>query len=239
MTLLWVALIALLGSLLQSSTGFGFAIVSMALWPFFIPFKSAAVVTVIASFLMVLYISVKLRRHINFRLMIFPVVASTLTGIAGVFILMVSAESLLRRVLGAALFLMAVYSSFSSKKIRIKSTPAKGLLAGAVSGFMGGLLNIGGPPMVAYYISVCDDKMEYNATLQCFFMLSSFSILGTHLAMGNFSGNIMKDCIAATIGILIGTVAGMHLFKKLPLRWIKKAVFLLMSVFGLFLLIFG
>jgi uncharacterized membrane protein YfcA len=64
MTLLWVALIALLGSLLQSSTGFGFAIVSMALWPFFIPFKSVAVVTVIASFLMVSYISVKLRRHV-------------------------------------------------------------------------------------------------------------------------------------------------------------------------------
>jgi uncharacterized membrane protein YfcA len=51
MTLLWVALIALLGSLLQSSTGFGFAIVSMALRPFFVPFESALISAIVTALL--------------------------------------------------------------------------------------------------------------------------------------------------------------------------------------------
>lgn len=238
MTFLWIALIALLASMLQSSTGFGFAIVSMALWPLIIPMKSASIVTAIVAFLMVLYISAKLWKHINFRQLIYPTLASTAAGIAGVFLFMVSAESLLKRILGAILFLMSVYAVFFSEKIKFRPTPARGLFAGALSGFMGGLLNIGGPPMVAYYLSVCDDKLEYTATMQAFFALSSISVLGTHIAMGNFSEKVVWYCIPALIGLAAGTVIGLYFLKKLPFKWIKRSVYLLMAAFGLFLLFF-
>lgn len=239
MTFLWIALIALLASLLQSSTGFGFAIVSMALWPLVIPMKSASIVTAIVAFLMVLYISIRLRRHINFRQLIYPTLASTAAGIMGVFIFMISAESLLKRILGAILFLMSLYAVFFSEKVKFRPTPARGLLAGGLSGFMGGLLNIGGPPVVAYFLSVSDDKLEYTATMQAFFALSSISILGTHIAMGNFSETVVWYCIPALAGLVAGTVIGLYLLRRLPFQWIKKSVYLLMAVFGLSLLIFA
>jgi Sulfite exporter TauE/SafE. len=239
MSYLWVALIALLGSMLQTATGFGFAIVTMALWPFFIPFKAAAAVEVFSAFVMVIYISIKLHKHINFKMLIFPTISSLMTGTLGVFLLVSSGDALLRRALGAVLFLMSIYFFLFSEKIRIKPTPVKGLLAGAISGILNGLFNIGGPPMVVYFLSSTDDKLEYNATIQFYYTLSGISVLGMHLAMGNFNLDIAKFSIAAAGGLVLGLFAGMYLFKKFSITTIKKAVYQSMAIFGLMLLIFG
>ncbi|OLN30786.1 sulfite exporter TauE/SafE family protein [Desulfosporosinus metallidurans] len=239
MTYLWVGIIAFLGSMLQTSTGFGFAIVCMALWPFFIPFKVAAAVEVFSAFLMVIYISIKLRKHINLKMLIFPTISSFITGTLGVFLLVSSGDAILRRALGGVLFLMSLYFFLFSERIKIKPTPAKGLLAGAISGILNGLFNVGGPPMVVYFLSSTDDKLEYNATIQFYFSLSSISVLGMHLAMGNFSLDIAKFSLAATGGLVLGIFAGMYLFKKFSINTIKKAVYQSMAVFGLMLLIFG
>ncbi|WP_407314029.1 sulfite exporter TauE/SafE family protein [Desulfosporosinus sp. SB140] len=239
MSYLWVGLIALLGSMLQTATGFGFAIVTMALWPFIIPFKEAAAVEVFSAFVMVIYISIKLRKHINFKLLLYPTISSLITGILGVFVLVSSRDAILSRVLGAALFLMSIYFFFFSEKIKIKPTPVKGLLAGAISGVLNGLFNIGGPPMVVYFLSSTDDKLEYNATIQFYFTLSAISVLGMHLAMGNFSLDIVKFSLASGGGLILGVLGGMYLFKKFSINTIKKAVYPSMAVFGLMLLIVG
>lgn len=239
MTYLWVAIIALLGSMLQTSTGFGFAIVTMALWPFFIPFKAAAAVEGFSAFVMVIYISIKLRKHINFKMLIFPTISSLITGTLGVFLLVSTGEAILRRALGAVLFLMSIYLFLFSERIKIKPTPAKGLLAGAISGILNGLFNVGGPPMVVYFLSSTDDKLEYNATIQFYFTLSAISVLGMHLAMGNFSLDIAKLSLASACGLVLGVFAGMYLFKKFSINTIKKTVYQSMAVFGLMLLIFG
>lgn len=239
MTLLWVALISLLGSALQASTGFGYAIVCMGLWPFFIPFKSAAVVEVITALLMVMSISLKMRRHINYKLFVYPLITATVTGVLGVFILVLSGEELLRRVLGAVLFLLSVYFFFFSGKIKIKPGPAKGLVAGTLSGLLGGMFNIGGPPVVVYFLSSIEDKMEYNATLQFYFTLSGISILGMHLLMHNFNSADLGYSVAAAVGMALGVVIGSLVFKKISIRLIKAIVYLFMAAFGVLLLVFG
>ncbi|MDQ7092825.1 sulfite exporter TauE/SafE family protein [Desulfosporosinus sp. PR] len=239
MSYLWVALIALLGSMLQTATGFGFAVVTMALWPFIIPFKAAAATEVFSAFVMVIYISFKFRKHINFKLLLYPTISSLIMGVLGVLALVSSGDAILHRMLGAVLFLLSLYLFFFSEKFRIKPTPRKGLLVGAISGILNGLFNIGGPPMVVYFLSSTDDKLEYSATIQCFFMLSALSVLGMHLAMGNVSWDIAKFSLAAVGGLVLGIFLGMYLFKKFSIATIKKVVYQAMAVFGLFLLVFG
>lgn len=239
MSYLGVAFIALLGSMLQSATGFGFAIVTMALWPFIIPFKVAAAVEVFSAFVMVIYISVKLRKHINFKMMIFPTIAALITGMLGVLLLVSSGDAILCRALGAILFLLSIFLFLFSERFKIKPTALKGLLVGAISGILNGLFNIGGPPMVVYFLSSTDDKLEYNGTIQFYFTLSSISVLIMHLAMGNFNVSIAKFSLASIAGLIVGTFMGMYLFKKFSINTIKKAVYPSMAVFGLLLLISG
>ena len=45
------ALVAFAGSFVQSSSGFGYAIICMAIWPMFMPFYTASILEAIAAFL--------------------------------------------------------------------------------------------------------------------------------------------------------------------------------------------
>lgn len=239
MNFLLVAGVALVGSFVQAASGFGYAIICMALWPLILPFQTASIVELSTAFVMVIYISVRLWRHINFKILLWPFLASTLTSAVGVFTLMAGTESVLRRVLGGVLCLLAVYFVFFSHKLRIQPTRKNGIIAGAISGFCGGLFSIGGPPMVAYFLSVTDDKMEYNATLQFYFVLNTSFTFLLHLVLGNITGDVIRFGAVALIGLLVGTLFGFLVFKKLSMKALRRFVYTFMSCAGLYLLLGG
>jgi len=239
MNLLYILLISILGSLVQASTGFGYAVVCMALWPLIMPFKVASAMEVITAFVMVVYLAVKLRKYMNFKLLVFPFIASMLTSIIGVFTLMANTETIMRRIFGLALIILSAYFIFASNRIKIKPTPRNGLIAGAISGFCGGLFNVGGPPMVAYFISVTKDKLEYSATLQLYFVLTCFYTFCIHLFVGNITMEVLRYSAFSMLGMAVGTLMGFYLFKKLSSTMLRKLVYGFMTVFGLYLFIMG
>ncbi len=239
MDLLYLVLIAAIGSFIQTSSGIGYAILTMALWPIFIPFRQASAVELITGFIMVIYILFRLSGRINFRLLLFPLISSVLLSTCGVFTLMSGTEVFLRRILGIFLLILSAYFIFFNGKIRIRPTRINGLIAGGLSGFFGGMLGIGGPPIVIYLMSVTDDKIEFNATLQGYYIFSSISILILHLFMGNVTGGTLKYSAVVMLGVLAGTGAGISLFKKLSMDTVKKLVNVFMAVAGIYLIITG
>jgi len=239
MDYLYVTIIAFIGSFIQSTSGFGFAAFCMALWPLVIPFRQAVAMEVITAFVMVAYLSIRLFRHINFKLLLFPFLSSIVFSSLGVFLLLTGAETVLRRILGLALVLLAVYFIFFNGVFKIKPTKVNGLIAGGASGLLAGLFAIGGPPIVIYLMSATDDKMTYNATLQSFFFFTSIPIFIMHLAMGNVTGTTMAYSGIALIGVLAGSVVGLHFFRKLPMNAVRKAASGLMAVIGIYLTIKG
>ena len=239
MTYWAVAGIALLGSFVQAASGFGYALICMALFPLLLPFRTASIIEVVTAFVLVVYIAVRLRKSINFKLLLWPSLAAMCVSTFGVFALMASTETLLRRILGGALICLSLYFHFFSSKLRLKPTRTSGIIAGMISGFCGGLLNIGGPPMVAYFLSVTDDKQEYNATLQCYFTITTLYIFLLHFIMGNVTGEILQLSGAALVGLGLGTLAGMRLFRRLSMSHIRKCVCVFMSIAGIYFIIIG
>lgn len=239
MKFIFVAVIAAAGSFAQSISGFGFAIIVMAIWPLVITFQSAVLVEVITAFIMVLYITVKLVKHINFKLLFYPLIASFISSTLGIAALMASNENLLRRIFGGLLILLAAYFLIYSDKVRIRPTIINGLIAGGLSGFFAGLLSIGGPPISAYLLSASEDKMEYNATMQFYFALTSVYIFAVHLLLGNITGEVINYSLAGLAGVAVGTTTGLRLFKKLSLDVIRKIVSSFMIVVGLIMIIKG
>lgn len=234
-----VALISFFGSTVQSATGFGYAIICMAVWPLVIPFRTASVIESVTAFAMVAYITLRLRRHINWKLLLPSVVPSVLMSTFGVVSLMTSTETLLRRILGGILCVLAVYFIFFSERIRLRPSLWAGAAAGLLSGYFGGLLNIGGPPMVAYFLSATEDKLEYNATLQCYFCLTTVYIFLMHFLIGNVNGEAVRYGGAALLGLAVGTAAGFAVFQRLSMPILKKCVYAFMTVMGIYLMIHG
>ena len=78
--------------------------------------------------------------------------------------------------------------------------------------------------MVAYFLSVTDDKEKYNATLQMFFTI-------------HVSGSMLPLVGAALAGTAVGTAGGMFLFRRLTMAGIKKTVYIFMICAGSYLLL--
>ena len=223
------ALVSFAGSFVQSSSGFGYAIICMAIWPMFMPFYTASILEAIAAFFMVIYIAVRLWKFIDWKLLLPPVIMATVTSFLGV--------NTLSKIMGTVLLILAVYFIFFSSKVHLKASLVSGLVAGAISGFCGGLFNIGGPPMVAYFLSVTDDKEKYNATLQMFFTINTISIFLIHVFQGHVSGSMLPLVGAALAGTAVGTAGGMFLFRRLTMAGIKKTVYIFMICAGSYLLL--
>jgi len=239
MELLYIFLIALLGSFIQASSGFGYAIITMSLWPLFLPFKEAAIMELISAIVMLFYISSKMFRHINFKMLLFPIIGSLITGAIGVYILLESQDTFMKRIMGGALILLAGYFVLSAKSFKIKETKVNGLIAGSVSGLLGGLFNIGGPPIVGYFLAVTDDKNEYNSTLQFYFIVSTVYLFFVHLYMGNVTLQVIKYSSFAILGVIAGVFAGLYVFKMLSFKALKKYIYAFMLVVGVILVIRG
>ena len=69
--------------------------------------------------------------------------------------------------------------------------------------------------MVAYFLSVTDDKEKYNATLQMFFTINTISIFLIHVFQGHVSGSMLPLVGAALAGTAVGTEAECFCFDDL------------------------
>lgn len=237
--LILAALVSLVGSFIQSTTGFGYAVTVMAIWPLFLPFKTAVVAETATALFMSAAIALRYRKYIVWRQLLWPVAASFVMNGVGVLLLDHIPEHGLRRILGVILVLLAVWFIFFSERVHIRPTTANGLAAGAVSGLSGGLCSIGGPPIVAYYINAFEDKREYTATTQMFFIFSVVWLLILHTVRGNLDMAVLEVSAVSLIGLAAGTAAGMALFKKLPMAAIKKLVYGFMLVMGVYTVMIG
>ncbi|WHH58575.1 sulfite exporter TauE/SafE family protein [Petroclostridium sp. X23] len=237
MSLLYVFLIFLLGSVIQGIAGFGLAIFAMPLLPFIMPLKTAAVLVVFASFFIAVQVALQLRKHINIKLLVFPVIALLIGRIVGVHVLMSYKESILKVLLGYTLILLSIYFAFYKNKISIKGSNRNGAIAGLISGVTGGIFNIGGPPLSIYYLVATEEKMEYNANLQVTLVFSAVFSIILHFLYGNVNVETLKLSSVGIIGATLGCYIGLAIFKKLNSNMLSKIIYTFMIIMGIIMII--
>jgi hypothetical protein len=113
------------------------------------------------------------------------------------------------------------------------STPSIGL----TSGVLGGISSVGGPPLFIYYINMSLEKYAYIATIQMMFLsgtLFSMTLLATS---GYYTVNVLLYSLFASIGILVGSQLGLHLFKVMQRRTLVRVVNMVIISMGVFLII--
>lgn len=239
MIYIWIWIVSFMGSFIQGATGFGYAIVCMSLWPFLLPFKVASIMEVISAFVMTIGITIKLRHHINVKLMLIPFCSSMVGSTLGVHLLFQQEDMMLRSILGFALIVLSLYFIFYSDRIRIRPTTTNSIIFGFISGLCGGLFNIGGPAMVIYYLAASKDKMEYNGTLQANFALVTAYTFFMHLFYGNVTLPVLKYSFISILAVCVGSWLGLRFFYKIPQKQLKKVIYLFMIVMGMILIVKG
>jgi len=202
------ALVAI-GSCVQASVGFGLGLIAAPLlfliFPPLVPGPLMA-----SSIALTLLIAFREREAIDFSGLGFAF-AGRIVGTLLAALVWNTLPSDQFDYLFAALVLLGVALSFSS--LRIDPKPAAASAAGALSGFMGTLSSIGGPPMALLYQR--ESGARIRGTLSGHFVIGALVSLAALAAIGRYGWAE----IILSIGLVPAVLAG-----YLASSWVRESV---------------
>ena len=228
-----IALIMLVASYIQSVTGFGFGIFAMIFLPSLLLYtESNALSTILSAFTSV-YLTFLMRKHISWKNIVFPIVGYIVSSVISVVFIKTQTNETLKLLLGIALFVLSIYFFFFSNKIKIKPSWYAGLLAGLVSGVMGGMFAMSGPPVVIYFMQSEESSDRYLGTLSAYFIVSGAISIVTKAAAGFVTTSVLIGVAVGAVGMAIGAVLGKLSRERIKPDNIKRAVYAVMAVSGI------
>lgn len=221
-----IFLILLFSSLIQSITGFGFAVVGTPLLLFFMePTQVVSLITFGALILnlMVIYKT----RGMSDPKVIWPMFTASLLGIIpGVYILKVVDPLILKLCIGVLILLVSFFMAFNYV-VTIKREKLATVLVGVVSGFMGGSTSLSGPPVALFLMNQQQDKEAFRANLVRYFCLGNIATLIVMYCMNTVDTDVFNQFIYAIPGVLVGVWLGEKAFAKVSptlFRWLTLAI---------------
>lgn len=178
--IIYIFLLAIGASFVQRTTGFGFGIFIMTALPFLMPsYAEAVTLSGILSLTSSTVVMLKYRKFVNWKRLL-PILATFfLMSSLAILILERIEGQTMRIILGSILILVSLYFSFFKEKLQRIIRPTKGwqLGTGTVSGVMGGLFGMQGPPVVLYLINSEPDKNHYMGMIQTYAVLTNIIML--------------------------------------------------------------
>lgn len=233
-----VFIICLLGSVIQGVIGFGFAMFVMAFLPLLMPLKLASAITSLYVLFIGSMMSYNLRKNIDFKMVIVPIITSFIFIPAGVYLLLICRENILTKILGGLIVLLAIFLFINGRrKINIKPSLKNGIAVGTISGIMSGMFNVGGPPLVLYYLHAAKDNLSYKASLEFTFAVNTTFVFLSHIFYGNVSGNMLELALIGFVATVSGSFLGLKVFRKLDAVILTWSVYVMMFIMGFVLLL--
>lgn len=231
---LYVFLLAIIASFIQRVTGFGFGIFVMMFFPFFLPsYGESVTLSGLLAGSTALLIALRNWRFIRWRVMGLVVLFNILASFVAIEYMSSLGNETLKRCLGVVLVLIAFYFLWGEGKLNVllhaRWTQA---LIGAVSGVMGGMFAMPGPPVVLYCIGVIEDKRSYLVTLQAFSVIFNIFYTLFRSRVGFFGDAMLQWWGIGLFGLFIGAWLGSLCFEHISREVLKKLVYLMMIVSG-------
>lgn len=234
---LWiVTLVAAGAALTQALTGFGSALVSMALLPPLLGLRvSAPLVALMAG---TIEISLLLRYRAALRIHALRWIgAAMIVGVpVGVLGLRAVPERPALALLGLVL---CGYSAYAFLNPRLPELHHRlwALLLGFLAGALGGAYNTSGPPLVIYGHGQRWSSDEFKGNLQGLFLVIDATVVLGHLAAGNYTSAVLTDYAWAFPGLILGILLGLSLDRHLNPAVFRTLVLIVLFVMGVRLLL--
>jgi uncharacterized membrane protein YfcA len=139
-------------------------------------------------------------------------------------------------IMAAAMFFLI----FSGWRYHGKPHPSATVAVGAVSGLFGGIAQIGGPPVVSYFLGTGREPARLRANIILFFAASGLFTFLTYWWGGLVSDAVIRLSVVAGPGYGVGAYIGTHMFglaspetfRVASLVLIALAVIMSLPIFG-------
>lgn len=220
-------------SFIQRVTGFGFGIFIMTVLPFIMPsFGEATALSGLLALVSASYVSITMRKYLDWKKLVPILAAFLVVSFFAVKMMAGMGDNSMKKILGCALIAVSVYFFIFSERTHIRPTVPIQLGLGTLSGMMGGLFAMQGPPAVIYFLSSTDDKNEYIALTQWYFFIGNLAMTFFRASSGFVTKNVGICWAIGVWAILLGLWSGAKVFDKMPVNVMRKCVYAFMAVAG-------
>lgn len=193
----------------QSLSGFGSALVAMAILPSLLGLQVAAPLVALVAATAEVILLLRFRSALTLQ-PIWRMAVGAVFGIPlGVFALRQVNDKLTLTLLGIVIIGYALYALFHFKLPKLQQ-PRWAFVFGFVAGLLGGAYNTSGPPAVVYGDSSRWSPAEFKANLQAFFLLNDVLVVAAHGVSGNLTGQVWQLYLLALPLIGLGIWAGWY-----------------------------
>lgn len=227
-----VGLIVFLAAFTQSLSGFGLALVSMALLPAVIGIRLATPLVALVAIVIEVVLMIRYRESLDVQA-IWKVVLAAVAGTPlGVLFLSRVDERIALTVLGLVIAGYAVYALLGLKLPSLEN-PLWAYFSGLLGGILGGAYNTSGPPVIVYGDCRRWPPDVFKSNLQGYFIISSLVVAGSHALSGNFSPLVWRTFWWSLPFIGVGLLAGLSLDRWLNSVTFRRVVLVLLVLMGI------
>lgn len=224
--------ILFLSAFVQGLSGFGVALVSMALLPAIIGIRDSIALVALVAFVVDFGVLLRYWRSLQFG-KVLPLILASLAGVPlGIFLLRRADEGLALAILGIILVGYALYALSGLRLPELKGY-FWAYSAGFLGGLLGGAYNTPGPPIIVYASCKKWEPAVFKGNLQTFFIQNSIIVLFGHWVGGSFTPDILAMFWRAFPWLLAGLLTGLAMDRWINPELFRKIVLVLLVVMGL------
>ena len=228
------SLTALAAGLVQGIAGFGSGPVQMMVYPLYWTIPTAAAVSVCVSVPLNLNMTLTYLREIHWKKVLVPILPYMAVCSAAISFSLNVDQTLIKRIFGVFLIALSVYYLCFNRREKKPLNPWQTAVYIVISALCDAFFGIGGPLMVIYFLNRTDSAKEYLGTAAAFFLLNGVYNTVYRLLSGILTSALLPYIGVGVAAILAGVTLAHFLTKKLNDGVIKKAVYVMIGVTGIF-----
>lgn len=233
-----LVLFAFAAAFLQRVSGFGFGILIMTVLPYIMgSYGEATALSGLLAMVTSGIVVVQSFRSIPWRKLLPILITFVVVSWFAVLIVACQPGELIHKVLGVVLILASIWFFFFSGRVRLRPSIGVQISLGTLSGFMGGLFGMQGPPAVVYFLSASSSKAEYAALSQAYFLIGNIIMSVFRYQHGFITPSVGRAWLVAIVAVLLGGWFGSKVFERLSAESVRKVAYAYMAVSGIITLL--
>lgn len=218
----------------QRVSGFGFGIFIMTVLPYLMPSYGEA--TTLSGMLAMITSSIivaRMWRHLCWKKLATILVTFLLVSFFAVRFVAYADGTLLRRLLGVVLIAASLWFMFLKDRVSLPTSVPVQVGMGTLSGIMGGLFGMQGPPAVLYFVQTNTTKEAYIAMAQTYFLVGNLAMTFFRAHHGFLTIEVATAWLWGLPAVIIGTWIGSQAFRRLSLPHLRMLIYIYMALSGL------
>ena len=236
MTTFWVGMAIFLAVFTQSISGFGSALVAMALLPALIGIRVATPLVAVVALALEVVLIIRYHQALDVKAIWRVILAALIGTPLGVHFLSNVNEKISLTLLGVVITGYAIYALLGLKMPRLEKS-FWAYLAGFFGGLLGGAYNTSGPPVILYADCHRWPSDVFKSNLQGYFVVSSVVVLSSHVLNGNLTPQVWHLFWWITPFMLFGLITGLSLDRWLNPILFRRVVLALLVIMGIRLMV--